>query len=55
MENKQPKKLSKLIYALTKHAAKTDFIDFLESHGITEQEYDEIEEYLKANGINTYI
>lgn len=55
MKTKQPEKLSQLIYALTKHAAKNCFVEFLEQHDITEQEYDEISEHWKENGITPYI
>lgn len=49
-------KFSKLMYGLTKMAARDSFIDFLEFWGITENEYDEIRDYLKETyGTKTYV
>lgn len=57
-ENKKKpnrERISYLIYALTKHAFRDDFKEFLESWSITEDEYFEISEYWKENGITPYI
>lgn len=42
------KKFEKLMYGLLKNASRISFIDFLETWGITEQEYDEIKEHLET-------
>jgi hypothetical protein len=50
------KNFSTLMYALTKHAAKDSFIDFLEDWGLTWEEYVEIRDYLKEKyGAETYV
>jgi hypothetical protein len=44
------------MYALTKEAARSGFIDFLEAWGLTHEEYEEIRDYLKETyGINPYV
>jgi hypothetical protein len=49
-------KFSRLMYALTKHAARNGFIDFIEGWGLTWEDYEEIRDYLKETyGIETYI
>ncbi len=47
---------SKLMYALTKIAARESFVEFLESWEIPEEEYDSIREYLKETyNVRTYV
>jgi hypothetical protein len=47
---------NKVMYALTKSAARSSFVDFLESWDIPHEEYDKIREYLKEiYGIKTYV
>ncbi|MEC0167902.1 hypothetical protein [Paenibacillus graminis] len=47
---------SQLMYALTKHAARDSFVDFLESWGIAEADYYDICGYLAENyGVRTYV
>lgn len=49
-------KFSLLMYALTKHAARDGFIDFIEEWGLTWEDYKEIRDYLKeAYGVETYV
>lgn len=50
-------KLNSLMYALTKHAARNSFVDFLEDWGLTEQDYAEVKEYLNASlgKVETYL
>ncbi|CKG64505.1 Uncharacterised protein [Streptococcus pneumoniae] len=49
------KKISQLMYALTKHASNQDWEEFLEAWGFTIDEYQQIEKYLKRNyGVTTY-
>lgn len=55
MENiKEKETLSKLMYALTKEAARSDFCEFLEDWDISEDEYDLLRAELKDAGIKTY-
>ena len=50
------KKFGILIYALTKHAARDSFDDFLEVWGLTWDDYKEIRDYLKETyGVETYL
>ena len=50
------KKFEVLIYALTKHAARDSFDDFLERWGLTWDDYKEIRDYLKETyGVETYL
>ena len=49
-------KFSTLMYALTQNAAQDSFIGFLETWGLTIEEYKEIKDYLiKTYGINLYV
>jgi len=49
-------KFSRLMYALTKHAARDSFIDFIEGWGLTWDDYKEIRDYLKETyGVETYV
>jgi hypothetical protein len=49
-------KFSKLMYYMTKRCAQISWIDFLSSIGLTEEDWDEIKEYLKENyNVKTYI
>ena len=49
-------KMNRLIYSLTKDAARSSFIEYLENCGITEEEYDLIkEEWEKIGMTNSYI
>ena len=49
-------KFSTLMYALTKHAANHDFLDFLDVWGLTFEDYEEVRNYLKETyGINPYL
>jgi len=49
-------KFSKLMYFLTKDAAKYSFSEFLEEIDITEDDYIEIRNYLKETyGVKTYV
>lgn len=49
-------KFSRLMYALTKHAARDSFTDFLDTWGLTKEEYAEIRYYLKETyGIEPYV
>lgn len=47
-----PAGFNKLMYALTKHAARNSFREFLEEWEI--EDYDEIKSFLAENGIKTY-
>ncbi|WP_162940861.1 hypothetical protein [Pectobacterium parmentieri] len=49
-----PKSFSRLMYALTKNAARNSFVEFLEEWDITEEDYEEISKFLKDNDIKTY-
>ncbi|MEI7219078.1 hypothetical protein WCT79_18955 [Pectobacterium carotovorum] len=49
-----PKGFSKLMYALTKNAARSSFVEFLEYWEIKEEEYEEISKFLAENDIKTY-
>lgn len=53
MEN--PTKLNKYLYALEKLAARESFMDFVEHWGISEEEYEEISAWFKAQGVTGYI
>ena len=50
-------KLNYLMYGLTKNAARTSFVDFLEDCGLSESDYSEIKHYLNANlgEVKTYL
>jgi hypothetical protein len=49
-------KFSRLMYALTKHAANYDFTEFLDMWELTLEEYGEIRDYLKETyGIKPYL
>lgn len=49
-------KFSTLMYALTKHASNHSFLDFLDTWGLTFEEYKEIRDYLKETyGIKAYL
>ena len=49
-------KFSRLMYYLTKNAARYSWLGFLESIGLTEEDYKEIKEYLKENyNVKTYV
>lgn len=48
-----PEGFSRLMYALTKEAARSGFREFLESWEITN--YDEIKEFLIKNDIKPYV
>lgn len=50
------KKFETLLYFLIKDAAKYDFNEFLEEHGITEDDYREIKYHLQETyGIKMYL
>jgi hypothetical protein len=56
MNNVNKEIFSKLMYALTKNAARSSFVDFLEVWEIPEEEYDKIRDYLKETyGVKTYV
>jgi hypothetical protein len=56
MESLDKEMFSRLMYALTKNAARNSFVDFLEVWEIPEEEYDKIRDYLKETyGIKTYV
>lgn len=42
------KKFEKLMYGLLKNASRISFMDFLETWGLSEQEYDEIKKHLET-------
>lgn len=47
---------SRLMYALTKEAARCSFADFLENWEISEEEYEEIKAHLTEQyGVKTYV
>lgn len=47
---------SRLMYALTKEAARSSFVDFLEGWDISEEEYEEIKAHLvEQYGVKTYV
>jgi hypothetical protein len=47
---------NKVMYALTKNAARSSFVDFLDIWEVPEEEYDKIRKYLKETyGIKTYV
>ncbi|MEH7246509.1 hypothetical protein V7114_06890 [Neobacillus niacini] len=47
---------SRIMYALTKNAARSSFVDFLEVWEIPQEEYDKIRKYLKETyGVKTYV
>jgi putative phage-type endonuclease len=50
-------KLNNLMYALTKHAARNSFIDFLEEWGLSEEDYAEVKAYLNSSlgEVKTYL
>lgn len=49
-------KFGRLMYALTKLAARSSFVDFLEEWEISEEEYDEISTYLRDKyNVKTYV
>jgi len=50
-------KLNNLMYALTKHAARNSFIEFLEEWGLSEEDYAEVKAYLNSNlgEVKTYL
>ncbi len=45
------------MYALTKHAARNSFIEFLEDWGLSEEDYAEVKAYLNSNlgEVKTYL
>lgn len=50
-------KLNNLMYALTKHAARNSFVEFLEDCSLSEEDYAEVKAYLnsKLGEVKTYI
>ncbi len=42
------KKFETLMYGLLKNASRISFVDFLETWGISKQEYDEIKKHLET-------
>lgn len=50
-------KLNNLMYALTKHAARNSFVEFLEEWGLSEEDYTEVKAYLNSNlgEVKTYL
>lgn len=50
-------KLNNLMYALTKHAARNSFIEFLKERGLSEEDYAEVKAYLNSNlgEVKTYL
>lgn len=47
---------SRLMYALTKNAASSSFVDFLEVWDISQEDYDQIKKYLEHTyGTKTYV
>jgi hypothetical protein len=49
-------KFSKLMYFLTKHAARDGFIDFLEGIGLKWEDYEQIRDHLKeVYNVKTYV
>lgn len=46
--------MSRLIYALTKNAARNDFSDFLDEWGISEDEYSAVKDLWRSQGIKPY-
>ena len=56
MENIDKEMFSRIMYALTKNAARSSFVDFLEVWDIPQDEYDKVREYLKETyGVKTYV
>ncbi len=56
MNEELQKKMNTLMYALTKEAARSSFVEWLEEWGITEEEYEQIKAHWKTLGINgTYV
>lgn len=50
------KKMQTLIYALTKHAARNSYSDFLEDWGISEEDYAEIKKIWEEKlGVKPYV
>lgn len=47
--------MSALVYALTKEAARSSFVEFLENWDITEDEYEQVKEYWLSQGIKPYV
>ncbi len=52
---KRLKSLSSLMYDMTKLAAKNSFREFREDCGVSIQDWDIFKEFLKENGIDTYL
>ncbi|MCW2256264.1 putative membrane protein [Providencia alcalifaciens] len=50
-----PEKLQTLMYYLTKEAARSSFMEFLEEIEVSEEEYDEIKEWFKQFDIKPYV
>jgi len=50
-------KLNKLMYALTKHASRNSFIEFLGEWGLSQEDYNEVKDYLNYNlgEVKTYL
>jgi hypothetical protein len=56
MDDHVRRNMQKLIYFLTKNAARYSYIDFLSDEcGITEEEYQAIKEEWKLQGIEPYV
>jgi hypothetical protein len=52
MTDELKEKMNKLMYRLTKHAARNSFMDFLEEEvGITDDDYEEIKKEWEKMGI----
>jgi len=50
------KKISSLMYALTKTAAREDFVEFLDCEGLTLNDYEDIKRFWESVGITgTYL
>ena len=56
MNKELQEKMNRLMYGLTKKAAQSSFVEWLEHWDITMDEYKQIKEYWKTMGIhNTYV
>ncbi|MCK5614643.1 hypothetical protein KAR91_72935 [Candidatus Pacearchaeota archaeon] len=52
MNDELQAKINKLFYALMKQARRDSFVDFLENWDLTEDDYEEIQEYFAGLGLN---
>ena len=56
MDERLQAEFSQLMYAMTKECARNSFVEFLETWGVSYEDYEEITRYLNEKyGVTTYV